>query len=223
MGARVGLRKTRIVIGAAMAALFIGSGGARADEPLLTDEQILSAIDLEPGDSENALSPTADVSTTATETIDLNWTAGDSNFQDNAFVLSFTSDDAQSLFRQALLGLGFNKETAALAQAGLHNMIDAAISAPDGVEGTVGVNAASGAFNVQKNAAAIAVIPGSMLALSSAGIGQEAAGNFSLHHDATNDVTATITLNNVSGNVGINLASGVGNVQLNSVTTALSF
>jgi hypothetical protein len=36
-------------------------------------------------------------------------------------------------------------------------------------------------------------------------------------------VTAIITMDNVSGNVGINLASGVGNVQLNSVTTALSF
>lgn len=204
-----------------MAALVLASEGAAA-EPLLTDEQTLVGIALNL-DGEYALNPVADVSTGLGETIDLNWMAGDFNLQDNEFVLSFTSDDAQSILQQSLHGQSFKLEGAELADARAHNTVTADISAPDGVEGTVGVNAAAGAFNVQKNAAAIAIIPAGMLALSAAGIGQQASSNLSLHHDAINDVTAIITLNNVSGNVGINLASGVGNVQLNSVTTALSF
>ncbi len=206
-----------------MAALVIVSEGAAAGEQLLMGEQSLRGIALELGDGENVASIVADVSTGLSETIDLNWTEGDFNLQDNDFVLSFTSEDAQSLLRQSLLGLSFNRVSAEFANARMHNTLNADISAPDGVEGTVGVNAAAGAFNVQKNAAVIAIIPGSLLALSSAGIGQDAASNFSVHHDAINEVTAIITLNNVSGNVGINLASGMGNFQLNTVTTALSF
>jgi len=206
-----------------MAALIFSSQGALAAEPLLTDEQALADIALNLGNSENTLNPVANVSTALGETIDLNWMAGEFNLQDNDFVLSFTSDDAQSLLQQSLLGQSFNLEAAELAGAQAHNTVAADISAPDGVEGTVGVNAASGAFNVQKNAAAIAIVSGAMLALSSAEIGQQATHNLSLHGDAINDVTAVITMNNVSGNVGINLASGVGNVQLNSATTALSF
>jgi hypothetical protein len=202
---------------------MIASEVALADEPLLTSEQVLAGIALEPGESKNALNVAADVSAGPDETVDLNWTEGHSNLQDNDFVLSFTSDDAQTFLHQSLLGQSFNLEAAELAEARAHNAVTADISAPDGIEGTVGVNAASGAFNLQKNATAIAIVSGSQLASSFAGIGQEAAGNLSLHHDAINDVTATITLNNVSGNVGINLASGVGNVQLNTVTTALSF
>jgi hypothetical protein len=202
---------------------MIGSDVALADEPLLTDEQMLAGIALELGESENVVNATADVSAGPSETIDLNWTEGVSNLQDNDFVLSFTSEDAQSLLQQSLLGQSFNRESGELARARMHNALTADISAPDGVEGTVGVNMAAGAFNLQKNTAAIAIIPGNQLASSFAGIGQEAANNLSLHHDATNDVTAIITLDNVSGNFGINLAAGVGNVQLNTVTTALSF
>ena len=217
------MRTTRRALAALVSALMVASEIALADEPLLTDEQILTGLALELGTTENALNVAADVSTDPNETIDLNWTEGDLNLQNNEFVLSFTSEDAQSLLGQSLLGESFNLGSADLANVTMHNRLTADISAPDGIEGTVGVNAAAGAFNVQKNAAAIAIVTGSQLASSFAGIDQEAAGNHSLHHDAINDVTATITLNNVSGNVGINLASGVGNVQLNSVTTVLSF
>ena len=67
------------------------------------------------------------------------------------------------------------------------------------------------------------MIPGNQLALSSAGIRQVAANNLSLHHDAINDVTATIVLNNVSGNVGINSHRASAMSSSTGVTTALSF
>ena len=217
------MRTTRLVAVIAVSALMVASDVALADEPLISDEQILAGLTLELGTSDNALNVVADVSTGPGETIDLNWVDGEFNVQDNEFVLSFTSEDAKTILQQSLLGQSFNLGAAELAEARAHNTLTADISAPDGVEGTVGINAAAGAFNVQKNAVAIAIIPGSQLASSYARIDQDAVGNLSLHHDATNDVIANITLNNVSGNVGINLASGVGNVQLNSVTTALSF
>ena len=189
------------------------------------DEQILTGMELELGASTylNTVTTAVDVSTDPDEIIDLDMTQGDSNLQDNAFSLTFTSEIAQSALQQSLLGQSFNRNSAEPANTQERNTVSAGISAPDGVSGTVGINAAAGAFNIQKNSAVIAVMPGSMLAQSFGSITQNGIGNFSLHHDVINDVTAIITLDSVSGNVGINLASGVGNVQLNSVTTALSF
>lgn len=219
------MRRTRILFGAVMAALVATPGSALAEGPWLTGEQILENTELELGDIEyqNAVTTAVDVSTEPSETIDLNMESGDFNLQDNAFSLTFTSGDAHSSLQQSLLGQSFNRASAELANSQVRNAVSVDISAPDGVSGTVGFNAAAGAFNIQKNAAAIAVISGSMLAQSSAGIRQDAASNISLHHNVINDVTAVITLDTVSGNVGINLASGVGNVQLNRATTALSF
>jgi hypothetical protein len=189
------------------------------------DEQILMGMVLELGASAylNTVTTAVDVSTDPDEVIDLDMTQGDSNRQDNVFSLTFASEVAQSALQQSLLGQSFNRNSAEPANTQERNTVSAGISAPDGVSGTVGVNAAAGAFNIQKNSAVIAVMPGSMLAQSFGSITQNGIGNLSLHHDVVNDVTAIITLDSVSGNVGVNLASGIGNVQLNSVTTALSF
>ena len=189
------------------------------------DEQILTGMELGLGASTylNTVTTTVDVSTDPGEIIDLDMAEGDSNLQDNVFSLTFTSEIAQSALQQSLLGQSFNRNSAEPANTQERNTVSADISAPDGVSGTVGINAAAGAFNIQKNSAVIAVMQGSILAQSFSSIAQNAIGNLSAHHDAINDVTAIITLDSVSGNVGINLASGVGNVQLNSVTTALSF
>lgn len=189
------------------------------------DEQDLTGVQSELGEGThlNTVMTAVDISTDPDEVIDMELAEGDSNLQDNAFSLIFTSSVAQSGLQQSLLGMGFNTNSAGLANLQERNTVNAGISAPDGVSGTVGVNAAAGVFNIQKNSAAIAAMPGSMLAQSFSSITQNGLANLSLHHDAVNDVTAIITLDSVSGNVGINLASGVGNVQLNSVTTSLSF
>ena len=105
----------------------------------------------------------------------------------------------------------------------MHNVVSVDISASDDVAGNVGVNAASGAFNVQSNAIAIAAAPASMLAQAQAGLAQNVEQTFSAHHDVVNEVAATVILDGVSGNVGMNFASGVGNVQSNSITIARPF
>jgi hypothetical protein len=210
-----------IFLGVALATLIVVPAGA---EGSATGTQVLTGTELDLGDGEflSAVTAAADVSTGAAETIGFNAEQGDFNLQDNAVSLTFTSETAQSASQQSLLGQSFNKDSAP-ANSMMRNTVSADIVAPDGVSGTVGVNAAAGAFNVQKNAALIAVMPGIMLAQSFSSIGQDAALNLSRHHDVINDVAAIITLDSVTGNLGINLASGVGNVQLNSATTALSF
>lgn len=87
-------------------------------------------------------------------------------------------------------------------------------------DGNIGVNAAAGAFNIQQNALVMAVSDNSVLAKATAGVIQTADGNIVRPMDSVNIVTAgTIS---GSGNIGVNLASGVGNMQHNSLTMASS-
>jgi hypothetical protein len=215
---------TRILLAVAMAALLFVPQSALADDPLLSSEQVLDGIELELGDTEfqNTVTETADVSTEPSETIDLDFVSGASNLQDNAHGVTLATSTADSSLKQSLLGNSFNRASAELAEGHLRNSVSVNIGAAEEVAGTVGFNAAAGAFNIQKNAAAIAALPSSVLAQSSADVKQVAQWNLSVHNDVINDVSAVITLENVPGTVGINLASGVGNVQINTVTTSLA-
>jgi hypothetical protein len=92
----------------------------------------------------------------------------------------------------------------------------------DGASGNIGVNAAAGAFNIQKNALVIASITGGNLAEAAAGTTQDAEFNDSVHENVTNDVAIGGSLVGATGNIGVNLAAGIGNLQLNSLTIASS-
>jgi hypothetical protein len=85
-------------------------------------------------------------------------------------------------------------------------------------DGNLGVNVATGAFNIQQNAMTLAVSEDSVLAKATAGVIQTA---------LSNEVVAMNSVNNVAsgdiggaGNIGVNLAAGVGNMQHNSLTIA---
>ena len=206
-----------LLLGAATA-VFLAST-AFAEEPTLANEQSLSGITLDLAATHNAATSAVDVSTEPFETVDLDIVSGDFNLQDNAFALTF-SDEAHSTSAQSLLGLAFS---AVPASSEMRNTLDVEITADDGVAGHVGFNAAAGAFNLQSNMVVIAAFPMSVLAHSIASNEQAAQQNISTHHDAINEIDASIALGTVSGSVGINIAAGVGNVQLNSVTTTLGF
>jgi hypothetical protein len=90
----------------------------------------------------------------------------------------------------------------------------------DAADGNIGANLAAGAFNLQKNALVIASVTGGHLAEATAGVMQVGVNNRSVVEDVTNDVTLSGSLSNASGNIGVNMAAGVGNVQLNSLTIA---
>lgn len=86
--------------------------------------------------------------------------------------------------------------------------------------GNIGVNVASGAFNAQQNIMTLAVASDSSLAEASAGVVQFLAGNAAMVNNSTNITDA----GNIggAGNVAVNVAAGVGNMQHNSLTVAAS-
>jgi hypothetical protein len=89
-----------------------------------------------------------------------------------------------------------------------------------GGSGNIGLNAAAGAFNQQSNLMTMAVANNSTLAEANAGLVQLAALNFAEQQDSQN-VVATIGVGG-TGNIGVNIAAGVGNQQLNALTIATS-
>ncbi|PWG02119.1 hypothetical protein DF286_03980 [Sphingosinicella humi] len=90
-----------------------------------------------------------------------------------------------------------------------------------GNTGNLGVNVAAGAFNQQKNALAIASASNASMAEASAAVIQASLGNTVMAVDSQN-LTGTATITNNTGNLGVNLAAGVGNQQINSLAIAFS-
>ncbi len=90
-----------------------------------------------------------------------------------------------------------------------------------GGNGNIGVNAAAGSFNQQQNLMTLAVATDSVLAEANSGLIQAAVFNGVEQQDSINSV-GSITIANASGNIGVNMAAGVGNQQLNSLTIATS-
>lgn len=90
-----------------------------------------------------------------------------------------------------------------------------------GGDGNIGVNAAAGSLNQQANLMTLAVATDSALAEANAGLIQTAVFSGVQQQDSINLVGGLIVAD-ASGNIGVNMASGVGNQQLNSLTMAAS-
>jgi hypothetical protein len=171
--------------------------------------------------------------TDASGNIGLNMAAGDYNMQEIAAVISSADSlwpfegegfggaaEAQSFSIQNLYNNGFNEDSYELENTDIDNTVAIGAGLADGADGNIGVNAAAGAFNIQKNALVIATVRIGDLSEAVATTFQDLEENFSAHEDTTNNVSIGASLVGVSGNVGVNLASGVGNLQLNSLTIA---
>jgi len=163
----------------------------------------------------------------ASGNIGLNMAAGDYNVQENAAVISSAESldgsgaaEAGSFSLQNLYDNGFNDTSYELENTDIDNTVSIGSGLADGADGNIGVNAAAGAFNIQKNALVIATVTGGNLAEATAGTLQDIERNSSVHEDTTNNVEIGASLIGASGNIGVNLASGVGNLQLNTLTIA---
>ena len=86
--------------------------------------------------------------------------------------------------------------------------------------GNIGVNVAAGAFNQQQNLLTLSVANNSVLSQSTAALWQTASCNYISIQDQDNDATSGTVSG--SGNIGVNVAAGVGNQQMNSLTAANS-
>ena len=89
-----------------------------------------------------------------------------------------------------------------------------------GGSGNVGVNVAAGAFNQQQNLMTLAVANNSILSQSNAALWQTASCNQTDIQNQSN--TASSGIVNGAGNLGVNIAAGIGNQQQNSLTAAVS-
>jgi hypothetical protein len=163
----------------------------------------------------------------ASGNIGLNMAAGDYNLQENAAVIASAESldgsgaaEAFSFSLQNLYNNGFNDRSAELENTNIDNTVSIGAGLGNGATGNIGVNGAAGAFNIQKNALVIATVTGGNLAEANAGTMQDLEENRSIHEDTNNNVSIGASLIGASGNIGVNLAAGVGNLQLNSLTIA---
>ncbi|XUK68570.1 Heme utilization protein [Pseudomonas yamanorum] len=157
-----------------------------------------------------------------------NIAAGDGNQQDNQTAIA--AGDAATVFALGTITQDNHNNTS--IQVATHNNASLNNSA-NGSSGNLGVNAASGNFNQQKNQLAIATASGAAAAASS-NTTQTSVDNTFLNTVATqsghwgsttylpvvNNASANNSLNGSSGNLGANIAAGVGNQQGN--TTVIS-
>ena len=87
--------------------------------------------------------------------------------------------------------------------------------------GNIGVNAVAGALNQQSNLMTLAVANDTTLAEANSGLVQSTTLASTEQQDSINRVSG-LSIAGASGNIGVNMASGVGNQQLNSLTIAAS-
>jgi hypothetical protein len=103
----------------------------------------------------------------------------------------------------------------------------------NGASGNVGVNQASGDNNEQLNQLAAATTSNNVYALATSTLDQEWSGNkvandpydefcFYQQNTSNNATLSGDVLSNASGNIGLNQASGTGNLQSNSLSMAVA-
>jgi len=128
--------------------------------------------------------------------------------------------EASSYSLQNLYNTEFNSESYDVQNTVITNNASVGSGALNGASGNIGVNVAAGAFNIQKNALVIASVRGGNLAEAAAGTIQHSLNNETYNETVTNNATIGSALVGASGNIGVNIAAGVGNLQLNSLTIA---
>ena len=202
--------------------------GQGPGDPFFTEEGTAQG----PATYTNTVTAGAGTLGNASGNIGLNMAAGDYNVQENAAVIASAESldgsgaaEAGSFSLQNLYNNTFNDpnggtHTAELENTDIDNTVAIGDGLANGADGNIGVNAAAGAFNIQKNALVIATVTGGNLAEATAGTLQDVEENSSVHEDTTNNVSIGASLIGASGNIGVNLASGVGNLQLNTLTIA---
>lgn len=115
-----------------------------------------------------------------------------------------------------------NTYTFAEPMRGTSNSMDASVTnSVNNIQGNAGVNNAAGAGNQQKNDVALSSASAAVLATASAGGTQVNQGTSVTTFFPLNS-TAGISgsVNNISGNVGLNNAAGLSNQQVNSLSVA---
>jgi hypothetical protein len=169
-------------------------------------------------------------------TLDLSWNStfvvtGSSASASSRSARTSGAAEAGSFSLQSLYDNGFNinstpedgvsgEQSAELENTDIDNLVDVSDGTLDAADGNIGLNIAAGAFNIQKNALVIASVTGGHLAEATSGVLQISEKNDTTIEDVDNDIILSGSLTSASGNIGVNIAAGVGNLQLNTLTIA---
>ena len=162
----------------------------------------------------------------ATGNVGINIAAGAGNLQGNsaAIVSSAATDvfaSASTLVRQnTMTNFGINLENSPNEA-----FMDAALA---GASGNIGVNIAAGAGNAQSNQLSMIETGSNRVARAAAAITQTSTGNnaessssMESLNSANSAVIASGALAMAGGNIGANIAAGVGNAQANALSVAV--
>ncbi|MCG8357516.1 MAG: hypothetical protein MI920_18290, partial [Kiloniellales bacterium] len=153
--------------------------------------------------------------------IGVNVAVGDNQLQENVAVLSAIgttagagSSDAEAFSVQKSLNNEFDSE-----EGDVFNNTQLLGDVLAAADGNIGLNAATGAYNGQKNALAIAAVTGAAtLSEATAAVLQQTTFNDTLHNDTSNEVKLQGNVANAAtGNIGLNLAAGTNNLQQNTL------
>ena len=178
------------------------------------------------GDGDNSASASGDAMRGAQGNMGLNIAAGVGNVQSNDAALS--SVDGDAVFAAAQV---FNSQATAInggtdAPSGPSNQLFYDASIGDNVlsdaAGNIGVSVAAGVGNAQSNALAASTNSSGALAWATADSEQVSLMN-ALEANCDLDNTASLAgsaLSNAVGNIGANIAAGVGNAQHNGLSIA---
>jgi len=179
------------------------------------------------GDGDNSASVTEDALTDALGNIGANIASGVGNAQANDAALA--SVDGDAVFASAML---FNSQTTAFNIADdedenpTQGFYDAYVTdnALANAAGNIGLNVAAGVGNAQSNALAASVNGSGTIAKASADSEQLTFWN-DLIAECDLDNTAFLNgsaLSNAIGNIGVNIAAGIGNAQHNGLSIAVA-
>lgn len=161
-----------------------------------------------------------------------NVAAGDNNQQANASAIA--TADAFFVFGYGA-GLEANASIGVTQHAYDNNLVNygtqnnaSVVDSGDNVQGNVGINVAAGNFNQQKNDMAIASSEQAFTAEASVYVLQQSNANITDNFGwgyyqsspVVNNASLSNSLNNASGNVGVNIAAGGGNQQSNTLAIA---
>lgn len=179
---------------------------------------------------------TESISANGSISLDLSWNfsftlTGSSAEASSRSARSAGAAEAGSFSLQSLYNVGFNtnetpddnvsgEQSSELENTNIDNLVNIGSGSLNASTGNIGLNAAAGAFNIQKNALVIASVTAGHLAEATSGVLQYSERNDSVIEDVDNDINLASSLNAATGNIGVNLAAGVGNIQLNTLTIA---
>ena len=191
----------------------------------LVDQDQLTEGNVSYGDGDNTASASGDALSSASGNIGANIAAGVGNAQANDVALS--SVDGNRVFASAMV---FNSQwtygNGATDNGSADNQLFYDASVSDNVlasaSGNIGLNVAAGVGNAQSNALAASVNSSGTIAKASADSEQFTIFN-ELLANCDLDNTASLSgaaLSSAVGNIGVNIAAGVGNAQHNGLSIA---